>query len=275
MRVSRSLFLALCLFQATAAWAAPWVEPGEILGFSWGAPVDAVRQELPGGQFRRETPFTSIYAAGTTLHGIPVSAAFQFASEQGLQGVMVRFPVHRLAEIVAVFEREYGRAPIRGNREWRWEGSSVRISLGEYPSLRSGGRRGVAWLRTRALEAAIARGDEARRSLSEETASEHGSRARPQMSRPEYEERLLRKIYWALRYPATSPGVYLVSVAFQLTQAGRAAALELAVDPPNPDVTDSVKAAISRAQPFPPPPPGIRGDRDPRITLELTVTIFP
>lgn len=263
MWVSPPLILALCALPATAAWAGPWAEPGQVLGLAWGAPVEVAREQFPGGQVRPETPLISTYSTAAHLEGIPLSAAFQFVADQGLQGVILRFPVHRLAEMVGLFERQYGLAPIRGHAEWRWEGTDVRISLGEYPNLRTGGRRGIAWFRTGALDAAIARGDDAPQSPAGPRAALEDHTA--------YEERLVRKIYWALRYPATTHGVYQVSLAFRLTLAGRPVALELAVDPPNPEVAESVRAAVSRAQPFPLPPSG----EDQRVTLALTVTVMP
>lgn len=162
--------------------------------------------------------------------------------------------MHRLAEMVRLFERQYGLAPIRGNQRWRWEGT------------------GVAWLRTGALEAAIARGGQASPSPEEPATAEATRAAEWKFSQVGYEDRLVRKIYWALRYPATTHGVYVVSLTFRLTPAGRPAALEVAVDPPNPEVAESVRAAVSRAQPFPLPPSGAE---DQRVTLALTVTIMP
>ena len=215
---------------------------------------------------------TLAYTAAAHLDGIPLSASFQFVSEEGLQGVILRFPVHRLAEIVARFERQYGLAPIRGNQQWRWEGTGVRISLGEYPSLKTGGPRGVAWFRTGALEAAIARGGGASPSAEEPGTAEATQVLEWKFSQVGYEERLVRKIYSALRYPATTNGVYVVSLTFRLTPAGQPTALEVAVDPPNPEVAESVRAAVRRAQPFPLPP---SGGRDERVTLALTVTIMP
>ncbi len=237
--------------------------------------METARQQFPGGQWRQDTPLTATYSTATHLDGIPLSATFQFVSEQGLQGVILRFPLRRLPEMVEVFEREYGRAPIRGNREWRWEGPGVRISLGEYPSLITGGRMAVAWLHTGALETAIARGDALARSSGGSRAASAGA-PRVGESKPQatYEERLLRKIYLELRYPRTTHGVYLVSLSFRLTPAGRATALELEVDPPNPEVAESVRAAVSRAQPFPPPPAVQSGLAD-RVALALTVTIMP
>jgi hypothetical protein len=180
--------------------------------------------------------------------------------------------VHRLADMVALFERQYGLAPIRGNQQWRWEGVGVRISLGEYPSLRTSGHRGVAWLHTGALEAAIARGGGTSPSPEEPATADATRTLEWKFSQVGYEDRLVRKIYWALRYPTTTHGVYLVSLTFRLTPAGRPAALEVAVDPPNPEVAESVRAAVSRAQPFPLPPSGAN---DQRFSLALTVTIMP
>lgn len=271
MWVSLPLVLALWVLHATAAWAGPWTGPGEVLGVAWGAPVEVASQQLPGGQLRQETPLITTYSTATHVEGIPLSASFQFVAQQGLQGVILRFPVHRLPEMVAVFERQYGLAPIRGNEQWRWEGTSVRIALGEYPNLRIGGRRGIAWFRTGVLEAAIAGGDETAWSPEQGAPSVAAPRPAQPQSQAGYEERLVRKIYWTLRYPATTHGVYQVMLTFRLTPAGRPAAIELTVDPPNPEVAESVRTALSRAQPFPLPPSG----DDQRVTLGLTVTIMP
>jgi len=272
MWTSVCLVLALSVLHATTAWAGGWNEPAQVLGLAWGAPVEAAKQQFPGGRLSQETASTLAYTVATHLDGIPLSASFQFVSEEGLQGVVLRFPVHRLADMVALFERQYGLAPIRGNQQWRWEGSDVSISLGEYPSLRSSGHRGVAWLHTGALEAAIARGGQASPSPEEPGTAEATRVLEWKFSRVGYEDRLVRKIYWALKYPTTSNGVYRVSLTFRLTPAGRPAAVEVTVDPPNPEVADSVRAAVNRAQPFPLPPAGT-GDQ--RLTLALTVTIMP
>jgi hypothetical protein len=264
--------VALSILPATAAWAGGWNEPAGVLGLAWGASVEAARQQFPGGRLRQETASTLGYSTATQLDGIPLSASFQFVSEGGLQGVILRFPVHRLAEMVGLFERQYGLAPMRGNQQWRWEGTGVKISLGEYPSLRTGGPRGVAWLRTGALEAAIGRGGDASPSPEEPGTPDAIRTSEWKFSHVGYEDRLVRRIYRALRYPATTHGVYLVSLAFRLTPAGRPAALEVAVDPPNPDVAESVRTAVSRAQPFPLPPSGAESQR---VTLALTVTIMP
>ena len=275
MQVSLPLVFTLWALQATAAWAGAWSEPGQVLGLPWGVPVETVRGKLPEGKFWTETPLTATYSTTVIVESIPVSVAFQFVSQQGLQGVMFQFAVNRLEEMVIFFERQYGRSPIRANRQWQWEGTGVRISLGEYPTLGPPrGRRGIAWIRTRALEEAIARGEEARRALAEQ-GTPLGHAAPPADWGLAYEERILRKIYGALRYPATTRGVYLVSLALQLTPAGRAATLKLTVDPPNPDVAESVRAAVGRAQPFPSPPAGARGSQDQPLRLTLTVTIFP
>lgn len=273
MRALPVLILALSVLGGTTAGAGPWKVPGQVLGLPWGTPLEAAREKFPGGQLRRDTRSTATYATATHIDGIPLSASFQFVSEQGLQGVILRFPVHRLLEMVAVFERQYGLAPIRGNQQWRWEGDGVRISLGEYPSLTTVGRKGIAWLRTGALEAAIAPGGAAGRASGGHAAAPGGaSGGGGSASQVGYEDRLLRRIYWQLRYPETTQGVYLVSLAFQLTPTGHAMALELEVDPPNPEVAESVRAAVSRAQPFPLPP---AAEQDPRVTLALTVTIMP
>ena len=271
MWASLPLILAFCVLHATAAWAGPWTEPGQVLGLAWGAPVEAAREQFPGGHLRQETRLTATYSTAAHLDGIPLSASFQFVAEQGLHGVILRFPVHRLADIVALFERQYGPAPSRGDQQWRWEWTGVRIALGEYPSLRTDGRRGVAWFRTGTLEAAIARDADVSGSMAgHDAAPDNAPRADDWKWQAGYEERLVRKIYWALRYPATTQGVYLVSLVFRLTLAGRPTDLELAVDPPNPEVDKSVRAAVGRAQPFPLPP----GGQDQRVTLALTVTIM-
>jgi hypothetical protein len=272
MWTSVCLVLALSVLHATPAWAGGWNEPAQVLGLAWGAPVEAARQQFPGGRLSKETASTLAYTTAAHLDGIPLSASFQFVSEEGLQGAILRFPVHRLAEMIKLFERQYGLAPVRGNQQWRWEGTGVRISLGEYPSLRTGGRRGVAWFRTGALEAAIARGGGTSPSPEEPATADATRTLEWKFSQVGYEDRLVRKIYWALRYPATTHGVYVVSLAFRLTPAGRPAALEVAVDPPNPEVAESVRAAVSRAQPFPLPPSGAQ---DQRFSLALTVTIMP
>jgi len=272
MWTSVCLVLALSVLHATTAWAGGWNEPAQVLGLAWGAPVEAAKQQFPGGRLSQETASTLAYTVATHFDGIPLSASFQFVSEEGLQGVVLRFPVHRLADMVALFERQYGLAPIRGNQQWRWEGSDVSISLGEYPSLRSRGYRGVAWLHTGALEAAIARGGPASPSPEEPGTAEATRVLEWKFSRVGYEDRLVRKIYWALKYPTTSNGVYRVSLTFRLTPAGRPAAVEVTVDPPNPEVAESVRAAVNRAQPFPLPPSGAQ---DQRFTLALTVTIMP
>ncbi len=273
MWASVFLVLALSVLHATQAWAGPRHEPGQVLGLAWGASLEAAREQFPGGQLHQEAPFAATYTAATHIDGVPLSATFQFVPEQGLQGVILRFPVHRLPDMVALFERLYGLAPIRGNQQWRWEGTGVKISLGEYPSLTTGGRRGIAWLHTGTLEAAIARGDDASRSGAGQggprDAATHAGETKSPVG---YEQRLAKKIYWALRYPATTHGVYLVSVTFRLTPTGHPTALELGVDPPNPEVAESVRAAFWRAQPFPLPPSGAQ---DQRVTLALTVTIMP
>ena len=272
MWASIFLVLALSVLPATAAWAEGWNEPAGVLGLEWGTPAAAARQQFPGGRLSQETASTLAYTVATHLDGIPVSASFQFVSEEGLQGVVLRFPIHRLADVVALFERQYGLAPIRGNQQWRWEGAGVRISLGEYPSLSRGGPRGVAYLHTGALEAAIARGGNAL-PPSEGPGTAEATRALEwKFSRVDYEDRLVRKIYWALKYPTTTNGVYHVSLTFRLTRAGLPAAVEVAVDPPNPEVAESVRDAVNRAQPFPLPP---LGTADKRFSVGLTVTIMP
>jgi TonB family protein len=94
--------------------------------------------------------------------------------------------------------------------------------------------------------------------------------APPANWRSGYEDGLLRKIYRELRYPATTRGVYLVMVSFHLTAGGRPVSLHLTVDPSSPEVAQSVRSAVNRAQPFPLPP---AGGHDERITLTLTVSI--
>jgi outer membrane biosynthesis protein TonB len=98
-----------------------------------------------------------------------------------------------------------------------------------------------------------------------------GSAASPPGWRSSYEDGLSRKIYRELEYPTTTArGVYLVLLAFHLNATGRLASLQLTVEPPNPDVIQSVRTAISRAQPFPLPP---AKHRDQRFTLALPVSI--
>jgi hypothetical protein len=87
-----------------------------------------------------------------------------------------------------------------------------------------------------------------------------------------YEELILGRIYRELRYPATARGVYLVLLGFDVTPAGRASALSLSVNPANAQVTESVRAALNRAQPFPPPPSGGDGKAH-HVSLALTVNI--
>ena len=130
MWTSLYLILALSLLDATAAWAGAWNEPSGVLGLDWGAPLAVARQQFPGGRLSPETTSILAYTTTTHLDGVPVSASFQFVSEEGLQGVVLRFPLHRLADMVAIFERQYGLAPVRGNQQWRWEGAGVTISLG-------------------------------------------------------------------------------------------------------------------------------------------------
>ena len=96
--------------------------------------------------------------------------------------------------------------------------------------------------------------------------------APPEGWRSSYEDGLVRKIYRELRYPATVRGDYLILLAFHLDAAGRPDGLKLMVEPHNPDVAQSVRTAISRAQPFPLPPGG-RGSQAQRITLALTVRV--
>ncbi len=91
--------------------------------------------------------------------------------------------------------------------------------------------------------------------------------------RTDYEDRALQKIYRELHYPATARGVYLVVLTLHLTTAGRVVSLRLTVDPPNADVAQSVRTAVSRAQPFPLPPPAAPTGETERITLAFTVSI--
>ena len=279
MRVALSLIMSFFALHATAGSAPAWSEPGQVLGLPWGASVETVREGHPHGHSWNDTAVTAGYSTTTTVEGVALSVVFQFVSGHGLQGVMLRFPVNRLDHMVALFEREYARAPIRADRQWRWEGTGVRISLGEYPLLGAPGRfsggKGIAWIRTRALEEAIARGEATPR-IPQGLSALH-PKSQPALSatsRPSYEERVTRMIYGALRYPTTTPGIYLVSLAFQLTAAGRPAALQLSVDPPNPEVAESVRTAVRRAQPFPPPPVAGGGSQDQPVTLTLTVSIF-
>lgn len=279
MRVALSLILSFFAFHATAASAAEWSEPGQMLGLAWGTSAETVREAFPHGHSWDDTAITEGYSTTTTVEGIALRVVFQFVSGRGLQGVMLRFPANRLDHMVALFEREYGRAPIRADRQWRWEGTGVRISLGEYPLLgapgRSSGGKGIAWIRTRALEEAIARGEAAPRTLQGLSALHpRGQPAPSATSRLSYDERVTRMIYGALRYPATTPGIYVVSLAFQLTAVGRPAALRLTVDPPNPEVAESVRAAVSRAQPFPPRPLAGEGSQHQPVTVTLTVSIL-
>ena len=97
--------------------------------------------------------------------------------------------------------------------------------------------------------------------------------APPEGWRSSYEDGLVRKIYRELNYPAAARGVYLVLLAFHLNAAGQPVGLDLTVEPPNPDVTQSVRMAVTLAQPFPLPPGGSRRSREQRITLALTVSI--
>lgn len=88
-----------------------------------------------------------------------------------------------------------------------------------------------------------------------------------------YEELILGRIYRELRYPATAHGVYLVLLGLDLTPAGRLSALRLTVNPSNAEVGESVRAALNRAQPFPPPPPDGRKNSTHHVSLALTVNI--
>lgn len=88
-----------------------------------------------------------------------------------------------------------------------------------------------------------------------------------------YEELILGRIYRELRYPATARGIYLVLLAFDVTAGGRVGGLRLTVNPSNRDVGASVRTALDRAQPFPPPPPDGRDSESQRISLALTVNI--
>lgn len=261
------LFLSFGIFTPLEAWDGP----PEAFGLRWGTPLESAMQAFPGGQLGQDVAFTTVYYTTVAVNDMRLKAAFQFVPQRGLQGAMLWFPVTRLAAVVAVFERQYGRAPIRRNAEWQWEGAGMRISLGNYPafSARSGrvsGRTGVAWLRTKALEQAIARG---------EPAAESKGRAPLAVSWPSsYEKQIARKIYWQLRYPATTPGIYLVSLTFQLSRTGQATKLQIAVEPSNPDVAESVRAAFARAQPFPVLPSLVHRARPEPITLTLTVSIL-
>ena len=286
MRTLLSVMLGLWTLAATVASGQAWTDPAGVLGVSWGAPVESVRKAFPGGQLKQETTLTAAYRAATTLDRVPVTALFQFVSGQGLQGVVLRFPANQLTQVAALFEGRYGRPQMWRNAEWEWEGSGVKISLARYPSIlapppKPTARKGVAWLRTRLLEEAIAQGKPVRWPSADEPAPEgFAARGREGHSGfgekpPSYEERILRKIYWELRYPATTAGVYLVSLAFQLSATGRATELELSADPPNSDVVESVRAAVGKAQPFPLAPAGPSRAREKPIALTLTVTIFP
>ena len=89
-----------------------------------------------------------------------------------------------------------------------------------------------------------------------------------------YEDGITKKIYRELHYPPTTRGVYLVLLALHLSAAGRLVSLKLTVDPPNPDVAQSVRTAVSRAQPFPlPSSKGIPRGQDQHVSLALTVSI--
>lgn len=91
--------------------------------------------------------------------------------------------------------------------------------------------------------------------------------------RSSYEQLILTRIYRELRYPATTRGIYVVLLAFDLTAAGRPSALRLSVYPPNPDVAASVRAALNRTQPFPLPPSHGHGGKDRHVSLALTVSV--
>ena len=88
-----------------------------------------------------------------------------------------------------------------------------------------------------------------------------------------YEELILGRIYRELRYPSTARGVYLVLVGFDLTPAGRLSTLRLSVNPANAQVVESIRAALNRAQPFPPPPPDGHNNSTHHVSLALTVNI--
>lgn len=266
MWVAVLLILALATLPIQAAGATSWPEPGHVLGFPWGTSLENVRQELPGGELGKETTATRVYVMTSRIEGIPVILVFQFVLDAGLQGVRVRFPAEQMGRMVAMFERQYGLAPIRGNRQWKWEGPRVRISLGDYPHFRTRGWKGTAWLRTTTWEAALADADE-------EMALARARPATATAARSSYEKRVLNKIYSELHYPPTMPGMYAVFVAFDLTPTGHPRQVRLAVDPPNRDVAESVRAAVHRAEPFPLPPVQ-PGAADRRINLSLTVTIF-
>ena len=90
--------------------------------------------------------------------------------------------------------------------------------------------------------------------------------------RSSYEQLILARIYRELRYPATTRGIYVVLLAFDVTAPGRPSAVRLTVYPPNPEVAASVQAALNRAQPFPLPPGG-HGSKNRRVSLALTVSI--
>src|SRR3989337_4232729 len=107
-----SLFLALALsvLHAPGAWAGGWNEPAQVLGLAWGAPVEAAKQQFPGGWLSQETASTLAYTVATHLDGIPLSASFQFVSEEGLHGGVLRFPVHRLGATGALLQAPHGNS---------------------------------------------------------------------------------------------------------------------------------------------------------------------
>src|SRR3989304_4512374 len=86
MWTSVCLVLALSVLHATTAWAGGWNEPAQVLGLAWGAPVEAAKQQFPGGWLSQETASTLAYTVATHLDGIPLIASFQFVSEGGLLG---------------------------------------------------------------------------------------------------------------------------------------------------------------------------------------------
>lgn len=262
MWTSLALLLVLATLPAESVWAASWPEPGPILGLPWGTPLEGIRQQFPGGELGEETAVARVYVTTSRLEGIPVIIVFQFIPDGGLQGVRIRFPAEHLEKMVGIFERQYGLAPARGNRQWKWEGRQVRISLGDYPHFRTRGWKGTAWLRTKTWEAALADADE--QMILSRTRATTGAAVRAS-----YQKRILNRIYSKLRYPATAPGIYEVSVRFGLTPGGHPMGVELTVHPPNRDVAESVRAAVNGAGPFPLPPMS----EERHISVSLTVTI--
>lgn len=88
--------------------------------------------------------------------------------------------------------------------------------------------------------------------------------------RSTYEQVIQARIYRELRYPETTRGLYVVLLAFNVNAVGRLERTRFAVYPPNPDVSSSLRLAISHAEPFPLPP---TGSEDQRFSLALTVSI--